>query len=120
MIIDWVGDRVDRRSNTSYCTFTRKNLVNWKSKKHKVVSCSSAQVEYRAMLKLTNELIWIKGILKDLGIETTTPMTMHYNNQTAIQIASKSVFFMRRQNIEVDCHKVRYMIVQGVILPCYT
>lgn len=85
-----------------------------------MVSFSSVEVKYKTMLKMTNELIKIKGILKDFGIETTTPMTMHYNNQTAIQIASKSVFFMRRQNIEVDCHKVRYMIVQGVILPCYT
>jgi len=72
-------------------------LVTWKSKKQKVVSCSSAEAEYRAMLKLTNELVWIKGILKHLSIEQTTPMTMHCDNQAAIQ-----------------------MIVLGVILPCYT
>ncbi|XP_013589286.1 PREDICTED: uncharacterized protein LOC106297627 [Brassica oleracea var. oleracea] len=83
---DWAGDRVDRRSTTGYCTFIGGNLVTWKSKKQKVVSCSSAEAEYRAMKKLTSELIWIKGLLKDLGIEVTTPITMHCDNQAAIRI----------------------------------
>ncbi|KAL0641361.1 hypothetical protein Bca4012_102705 [Brassica carinata] len=117
---NWAGDRVDRRSTTGYCTFIGGNLVTWKSKKQKVISCSSAEAEYRAMLKLTNELVWIKGILKHLEIEQTTPMTMHCDNQAAIHIASNSVFHERTKHIEVDCHKVRQMIILGVILPCYT
>ena len=117
---DWAGDRADRRSTTGYCTFIGGNLVTWKSKKQKVVSCSSAEAEYRAMLKLTNELVWIKGILKHIEIEQVAPMTMHCDNQAAIHIASNSVFHERTKHIEVDCHKVRQMIVLGVILPCYT
>ena len=85
-----------------------------------MVSCSSAEAEYRAMLKLTNELVWIKGILKNLEIDQATPMTMHCDNKAAIHIASNSVFHERKNHIEVDCHKVRHMIVLGVILPCYT
>ncbi|KAL0746003.1 hypothetical protein Bca101_101497 [Brassica carinata] len=117
---DWAGDRADRRSTTGYCTFIGGNLVTWKSKKQKVVSCSSAEAEYRAMLKLTNKLVWIKGILKHLEIKQDTPMTMHCDNQAAIHIASNSVFHERTKHIEVDCHKVRQMIVLGLILPCYT
>ncbi|KAL0641591.1 hypothetical protein Bca4012_103035 [Brassica carinata] len=117
---DWAGDRADRRSTTGYCTFIGANLVTWKSKKQKVVSCSSAEAEYRAMLKLTNELVWIKGILKHLEIDQATPKTMHCDNQAAIHIASNSVFHERTKHIEVDCHKVRQMIILGVILPCYT
>ncbi|WZZ64845.1 hypothetical protein YC2023_076215 [Brassica napus] len=117
---DWAGDRADRRSTTGYSTFIGGNLVTWKSKKQKVVSCSSAEAEYRAMLKLTNELVWIKGILKHLEIDQATPMTMHCDNQAAIHIASNSVFHERTKHIEVDCHKVRQMIILGIILPCYT
>lgn len=77
---DWAGDKEDRRSTTGYCTFVGGNLVTWKTKKQKVVSDSSAEAEYRAMKKLTNELVWLKGLLKCLGIEQATPMTMHCDN----------------------------------------
>ncbi|XP_019100961.1 PREDICTED: uncharacterized protein LOC109132941 [Camelina sativa] len=66
---DWAGDRVDRRSTTGYCTFIGGNMVTWKTKKQKVVACSTAETEYRAMRKLTNKLTWLKGLLADLDID---------------------------------------------------
>ena len=117
---DYAGDHGDRRSTTGYCTFIGGNLVTWKSKKQKVVSMSSAESEYRAMRKLTTELIWLKALLKDLGVESSKPITMHCDNQAAIHIASNSVFHERTKHIEVDCHKVREQVGLGVILPCYT
>ncbi|WZZ36046.1 hypothetical protein YC2023_019447 [Brassica napus] len=117
---DWARDRVDKRSTTGYCTFIGGNLVTWKSKKQKIVSCSSAEAEYRAMRKLTSELIWIRNLLQDFGIETSTPITMHCDNQAAIHIASNNVFHERTKHIEVDCHKVRQAVEQRIILPCYT
>ncbi|XP_019090145.1 PREDICTED: uncharacterized protein LOC109128387 [Camelina sativa] len=49
---DYAENTMDRRSTTRYCTFIGGNLVTWKSKKQKVVLCSSAEAEYRAMRKL--------------------------------------------------------------------
>ncbi|KAG7572491.1 Ribonuclease H-like superfamily [Arabidopsis suecica] len=117
---DYAGDTKDRRSTTGYCTFIGGNLVTWRSKKQKVVSLSSAEAEYRAMRKLTTELMWLKALLKDFGIDTPKPITMHCDNQAAIHIASNSVFHERTKHIEVDCHKVREQVQLGVILPCYT
>ncbi|KAG7583619.1 Integrase catalytic core [Arabidopsis suecica] len=117
---DYAGDKNDRRSTTGYCTFIGGNLVTWRSKKQKVVSLSSAEAEYRAMRKLTTELMWLKALLKDFGIDTPQPITMHCDNQAAIHIATNSVFHERTKHIEVDCHKVREQIQLGVILPHYT
>jgi hypothetical protein len=117
---DWGGDRNDRKSTSGYCTFVGGNLVTWKTKKQKVVSCSSAEAEYRAMRKLTSELTWLKALLKDLGFEQDHPITMHCDNQAAIHIASNSVFHERTKHIEMDCHKVREKIEDGTQLPCYT
>ncbi|KAG7559402.1 Ribonuclease H-like superfamily [Arabidopsis thaliana x Arabidopsis arenosa] len=117
---DYAGDTKDRRSTTGYCTFIGGNLVTWRSKKQKVVSLSSAEAEYRAMRKLTTEIMWLKALLKDFGIDTPKPITMHCDNQAAIHIASNSVFHERTKHIEVDCHKVREQVQLGVILPCYT
>ncbi|XP_019087510.1 PREDICTED: uncharacterized protein LOC109127357 [Camelina sativa] len=112
---DYAGDREDRRSTMGYCTFEGGNLVTWKSKKQKVVSLSSAESEYRAMRKLTTELMWLKALLKDLGVNTSKPITMHCDNEAAIHIATNSVFHERTKHIEVDCHKVREQVQLGVI-----
>ncbi|KAG7559386.1 Reverse transcriptase RNA-dependent DNA polymerase [Arabidopsis thaliana x Arabidopsis arenosa] len=110
---DYGGDRNDRHSTTGFCTFIGGNLVTWKSKKQKVVSCSSAEAEYRAMKKLTNELTWLKALLKDFGIEQKTPITFHCDNQAAIHIANNPVFHERTKHVEIDCHKTREKIEDG-------
>ncbi|KAI5352189.1 hypothetical protein L3X38_005080 [Prunus dulcis] len=46
---DWAGSVTDRRSTSGYFIFIGGNLVTWISKKQKVVSRSSAEVEYRGM-----------------------------------------------------------------------
>jgi hypothetical protein len=117
---DWAGDRNDRKSTTGYCTFIGGNLVTWKTKKQKVVACSTAESEYRAMKKLTNEVTWLKMLLQDFGIEQNSPITIHCDNQAAIHIATNSVFHERTKHIETDCHKVREKIEEGIIIPCYT
>ncbi|KAL1205188.1 Retrovirus-related Pol polyprotein from transposon RE2 [Cardamine amara subsp. amara] len=116
---DWAGDKGDRKSTTGYCTFVGRNLVTWRSKKQKVASRSSAEAEYRAMANTTGELVWVKAILKDLGIESSEPMTLHCDNQAVIHIASNSVFHERTKHIEVDCHYVKAKVEAGIILPTF-
>ncbi|XP_048232884.1 uncharacterized mitochondrial protein AtMg00810-like [Ricinus communis] len=65
---DWVGS-CDRKSTSGFCTFVGGNLVTWKSKKQTVTARYSAKAEYRAMASTASELIWIKQVLKDLGIK---------------------------------------------------
>ncbi|KAM2405008.1 hypothetical protein ACFXTH_032271 [Malus domestica] len=65
---DWAGNTLDRKSTTGYCTFVGGNLVTWKSKKQTVIARSNAEAEYRAMASTACELIWLKGLLCDLGV----------------------------------------------------
>ncbi|XP_070672530.1 uncharacterized mitochondrial protein AtMg00810-like [Malus domestica] len=48
---DWAGNITDCQSISGYFTFVGGNLVNWQSKKQKVVALSSAEAEYRGMAK---------------------------------------------------------------------
>ncbi|KAB2615934.1 hypothetical protein D8674_022522 [Pyrus ussuriensis x Pyrus communis] len=104
---DWAGNSIDRKSTTAYCTFVGGNLVTWKSKKQAVVARSSTEAEYRAMASTACELIWLKGLLCDLGVSTTQSMSLFCDNQAAMHIASNPVFHERTKHIEVDCHYVR-------------
>ena len=84
---DWAGDQTTRRSTSGYFNFVEGNLVTWKSKKQKVIARSSAEAEFRGMAHGVCELLWIRNILRDLGIEYATPMNLYCDNKAAIQIA---------------------------------
>ena len=95
---NWVGNALDRKSTTGFCMFVSDNLVAWRSKKQHVVAQSSA------MASTTCEMIWIKGLLTNLGFPSSLPMTPFCDNQVAMHIASNSMFHERTKHIEVDCH----------------
>jgi hypothetical protein len=114
---DW-AESYDRKSTTGYCTFVGGNLVTWKSKKQNVIARSSAEAEYRAMASTTSELIWIKQLLVELGINTREPMKMYCDNQTARHIASNPVFHERTKHIEVDCHFICEKIQEKKLKHC--
>jgi hypothetical protein len=103
---DW-AENYDTKSTIDFCTFVGGNLVKWQSKKQNIVARSSAKAEYRAMASTTNELIWIKQLLENLGIIIETPMKMHCDNQATRHIASNPIFHERTKYIEIDCHFVR-------------
>jgi len=68
---DYVGDKSDRKSTTGYCTFVGGNLV---SKKHDVVSQSSAETEYKAMTHTACEIMWTKNLMLELDFRQPRPM----------------------------------------------
>uniref|UniRef100_A0A2N9EKK8 Uncharacterized protein n=1 Tax=Fagus sylvatica TaxID=28930 RepID=A0A2N9EKK8_FAGSY len=112
---DWAGDPTDRRSTTRYCFLLGDSLISWRSKKQSVVARSSTEVEYRALADTTAELLWLRWLLQDLGIDCSTAVPIHCDNRSAIQIAHNDVFHERTKHIEIDCHFVRHHLLQGTL-----
>uniref|UniRef100_A0A2N9J4W0 Reverse transcriptase Ty1/copia-type domain-containing protein n=1 Tax=Fagus sylvatica TaxID=28930 RepID=A0A2N9J4W0_FAGSY len=112
---DWAGDLTDRRSTTGYCFLLGDSLISWRSKKQSVVARSSTEAEYRALADTTAELLWLRWLLQDLGIDCSTAVPIHCDNRSAIQIAHNDVFHERTKHIEIDCHFVRHHLLQGTL-----
>ena len=107
---DWVGSPSDRQSTSGYCVLFGGNLVSWKSKKQFVVARSSAKARYQAIAVATCELVWLKQLLKELGVYREQSMKLVCDNQVALYIASNAIFHERTKHIEIDCHFVRKKI----------
>ncbi|KAL6523561.1 Beta-galactosidase 8 [Orobanche gracilis] len=112
---DWAGDSTDRKSTTGFCIFLGDSLISWKSKKQDIVSRSSTEAEYRAMASTTCEIVWLRWLLADMGIQCSGPTPLHCDNKSAIQIAHNSVFHERTKHIEIDCHITRHHYDHGTI-----
>uniref|UniRef100_A0A2N9FLT4 Integrase catalytic domain-containing protein n=1 Tax=Fagus sylvatica TaxID=28930 RepID=A0A2N9FLT4_FAGSY len=88
---DWAGDPTDRRSTIG------------------------TEAEYRALADTTAELLWLRWLLQDLGIDCSTVVPIHCDNRSAIQIAHNNVFHEHTKHIEIDSHFVRHHLLQGTL-----
>lgn len=112
---DWAGDIKDRKSITGYCVFLGDSLISWRSKKQSLVSRSSAEAEYRALAHTTYELIWLRCLLRDMGVLISAPTPLYCDNKAAIQITHNDVFHERTKHIEIDFHFTRHHFKKGTI-----
>lgn len=112
---DWAGDPTDRRSTTGFCFFLGDSLISWRSKKQTLVARSSTEAEYRALADTTQELLWLRWLLQDMGVSHSGATVLHCDNRSAILIAHNDVFHDRTKHIEIDCHFIRQHVVRGTI-----
>ena len=89
---DWARDPTDRKSTTGYYFLLGSSLISWRSKKQTFVARSSTEVEYRALVDTTSELLWLRWLFKDLGVSTSSAIPLYCDNQSVIHIAHNDVF----------------------------
>ena len=64
---DWAGCPDTRRSTTSLCMFLGDALISCRCKKQDCISKSSTEAKYRAMSTSCSKIVWLRGLLKELG-----------------------------------------------------
>ena len=104
---DWAGDLTDRRSITGYCFLLGSSLISWRSKKQTHVARSNTEAEYCALIDTTSKLLWLRWLLKDLGVSTSSATPLYCDKQSAIHIAYNDVFHEWTKHIKIDCHFIR-------------
>ena len=53
---------------------------------------SNTEAEYRALADTTSELLWLRWLLTDLGVSTSSVIPLYCDNQSAIHIVHNDVF----------------------------
>lgn len=70
---DHVGCIDTRRSTTGYFLKMGTGAISWSSKKQTSVAWSSTEAEYIAASTAGQEIVWMRGLLMELGFKITKP-----------------------------------------------
>lgn len=110
---DWAGDKSDRKSVSGSVVFFAGNLVSWQSKKQSCVSLSTAEAEYVAAASTAQDLINLRGIAQDFGINERTSLRM--DNQGAISMVNSYENSKRGKHIEMKEHFIKDIARKKII-----
>ena len=112
---DWVGDIDDCHSTSGNVFSFACGAVSWLSKKQATVSLSTAEAEYVALSTATQEAIWLRRLLADVGEPQEGPTEIYEDNQGAISMAKNPVGHARTKHIDIRYHFVREGVRDGAI-----
>jgi hypothetical protein len=110
---DWGGDIMTRRSTTGYVVFAGGGPIAWQSKLQTTVATSSMESEYMALYAGMQELVWLRGVMKELRMPITEPTPFCIDSQSAQDLALNPVFHKRSKHIAIKYHWIRQHVVGG-------
>ena len=67
----------------------------------------------------TCEVLWVKQLLKDLGVANCGPTPLFCDNRAALAIAANPVYHERVKHIDIDCHFKRDQVASQTISPSF-
>ena len=110
---DWGGDIITRRSTTGYIIFAAGGPISWQSKLQPTVATSSLESEYMALYAGLHELVWIRGVMKELKCPLSEPTPFLVDSKSALDLAHNPVFHKRSKHIDIKYHWIREHVNPG-------
>lgn len=112
---NYAMDREDRKSVTGIVVKLNGDVVSWSSKKQKSPATSTTEAEYIAMSGGTKEVLWMRHLLKEIGLKVEHQSTIHCDNQGALAISHNNMHHDDTKHIDVHYHFVRHHINEDSI-----
>ena len=80
--------------------------INWSSKKQSAIALSSTEAEYRGVVNVATQCLWLQGILGECGFESKNSIVIYCENKRTIRISIDLVQRQRTKHIEIHMHFV--------------
>ena len=99
--VDWAGHKADKRSTSGFIFSISNGSISLSSKMQSIVTLSCKEVEYKGTIFTACEVVWLKRILKNLGVPITDPIRLYCDNISSIHLVLNPIFHARTKHIEV-------------------
>ena len=112
---DWAGCTESRKSTSGEFFQIGNCAVSWRSKKQSVVALSSCEAEYISLCSATQEVVWLRRLLKSIGFHQDQATTICEDNQGAICLSKNPKDHTRTKHVDVKFHFTRETIEKNVV-----
>jgi hypothetical protein len=110
---DWANDKTDRKSITGWVAKVNGDPISWASKKQRTVAQSTCEAELYAEAAAMQEVLWLRGLLHELGLQTQTGSLVYGDNQSTLAISKNGIKGERTKHVDVKYHFITETVERG-------
>jgi hypothetical protein len=85
--------------------------VSWSNKKQPIIALSSMEAEYRGVVIVACEVVWLQKIFSDSGQLVDTLVVIYCDNISSILLANNPIYHARTKHIKVHYHFIKEKIL---------
>ena len=116
---DWAGDLASRRSTTGYAFLLNGAVISWNSKLQPTVALSTTEAEYMALCAATQEAVFLRKLLLDMGFPQQEATAIGEDNQGCIALSKNPITSARSKHIDIKYHFVREKVKSEEVIVLY-
>ncbi|KAF8720239.1 GAG-pre-integrase domain, partial [Rhizoctonia solani] len=107
---DHGGDTRDYMSYTGYVFTLGGGAILHKAIKQSCVAKLSAEAEYAALYECATQSVWLRRLVSDFLLETSDPIKIWMDSQSAMKMALRNGFSGRTKHININYHYSRNLV----------
>lgn len=90
-------------------------VFHWITMKQPLITLSAAEAEFVAAVEACREIIWLRGVLSDMGFPQHGPTTLFEDNTAAISLATGTGKHPRTKHIDIRFHFLKEQVAHGTV-----
>ena len=80
-----------------------------------MVALSSTEAEFRGISKGLCELLWLRGLMSEIGYHPSVEMNLYCDNRATTSIAQNLVQHDRTKHVEIDRHFIKEKLEAKIV-----
>jgi hypothetical protein len=114
------GANLDNGCSTSvYVVKIGSGAISWLSCLQSIVALSTTEAEFIAAASASQEVVWMRALLGELGFPISGPSLLLLDNQSAIQVGKNPKHHGRMKHLDLCFYWLRNVVVAGQIVLRY-
>jgi hypothetical protein len=111
---DWASCLKTRRSTSGWLVFALGGVIAWGSKLMATIAASSMESEYMSAYHCGQQLLWYRGLMKEIGYPLTKPTPFFMDAAAALYAIRDPALRTRSKHIDV---KIKWLLMH--YLKCF-